>query len=206
MHPLDRRREGRIGPGRLVRIAAGFDKGADSVRRLGLAQQDAVRPAAEDLAELPGVEPHVGGVGTVDRSLDDDGRRAVPRPSWTALDQTPHVFGKTRHVERAVLHPDVDIVGPGMRVLAPLCAGQYMAAMTAGVVDRLVARQQFDGAVDAVRHDRLLDAGLAIRGAVAVQPTRTSAPPSTGSATPVMKLASSDGIVPISVEICSAGI
>src|SRR5882724_11105196 len=44
MHPLDRRREGRIDPGRLVRITAGFDKGADGVRRLGLAQQDAVHP------------------------------------------------------------------------------------------------------------------------------------------------------------------
>ena len=82
-------------------------KGANAVRRLGLAQQDAVHPATKDLAELPGVKAHIGGVGTVDRSLDDDGRRAVPRASWAALDQTLHVFGKTRHVERAVLHPDV---------------------------------------------------------------------------------------------------
>src|SRR5438132_2751833 len=192
MHPLDRRRQGRIDPGRLVRIAAGFDKGANGVRRLGLAQQDAMHPATKDLAELPGVEAHIGGIGTVDRSLDDDGRRAVPGGSWAGLDQTLHVFSKTRHVERAVLHPDVYIVGPGIRVRAPLCAGQYMTAMTADIIDRLVACQQFDGAVDAVRHDRLLDAGFAIRGAAAVQPTRTSEPPSTGSATPVMKLASSD--------------
>jgi hypothetical protein len=79
-----------------------------------------VHPATKDLAELPGVEAHIGSIGTVDRSLDDDGRRAVPRASWAVLDQTLHVFGKTRHVERAVLHPDVDIVGPGIRVLAPL--------------------------------------------------------------------------------------
>src|SRR6267142_5254356 len=178
MHPLHRRREGRIDPGRLVRIAAGFDKGANGVRRLGLAQQDAMHPATKDLAELPGVEAHIGGVGTVDWSLDDDGRRAVPRASWAALDQTLHVFGKTRHVERAVLHPDVDIVGPGIRVLAALCAGQYMTAMTADIIDRLVGCQQFDGAVDAVRHDHLLDADLAIRVAAAGQPTRTSEAPS----------------------------
>src|SRR3984893_13634278 len=65
-----------------------------------------------------------------------------------------------------------------------------MTAMTADIIDRLVTRQQFDGAVDAVRHDRLLDADLAIHGTAAVQPTRTSEPPSTGRATPVMKLAS----------------
>src|ERR1700738_4517934 len=99
MHPLDRRREGRIDPGRLVRITAGFDKGADGVRRAGLAQQGAVPPATEDLAELPGVEAHIGGIGTVDRSLDDDGRRAVPRASWATIDKTLHVFGNTRHVE-----------------------------------------------------------------------------------------------------------
>jgi hypothetical protein len=61
----------------VVRIAAGFDKGTDRVRRFGLAQQDPVHAAAEDLAELPGVEADIGGIGAVDRCLDDDGRGSV---------------------------------------------------------------------------------------------------------------------------------
>ena len=53
-------------------IAAAFDKGAHRSSRLGLAQQHAVRAAAEDLAQLPRVEADISRVGAVDRCLDDD--------------------------------------------------------------------------------------------------------------------------------------
>jgi hypothetical protein len=39
-----------------------------------------------------------------------------------------------------------------MRVFAPLRIGQHMAAMAAGVINRLILLQEFDRAVDAVGH------------------------------------------------------
>ena len=77
MHSCDWGGNGRVDAIAMVRIAAGFDKGADGIRRFGLTQQDPVHAAAEDLAELPGVEAHIGSVGAVDRRLDDDGRSTV---------------------------------------------------------------------------------------------------------------------------------
>ena len=53
----------------------------------------------------------------------------------------------------AVLHADIDVVGPGAGIVAALRVGQHVAAMRAVVVDRLILRQQFDGAVDAVGHN-----------------------------------------------------
>src|SRR5207248_3512251 len=55
---------------------------------------------------------------------------------------------------------DIDVVGPGSGILAPLPAGQQMPGMRADVIDRLVLRQQLDGPVDAARHDYLLAAAL----------------------------------------------
>ena len=140
----------------MVRIAAGFDKSAHGIRRLRLAQQDAVHAAAQDLAELPGVEVDIGGVDAVDRRFDDDGRGAVAGARRPAVDEAAHILGEARHVERAVLHPDIDVVGPGARVRAALRVGQHMPAMAADVVDRLVLLQQFERAVDAVGHACLL--------------------------------------------------
>ena len=60
------------------------------------------------------------------------------------------------HVEGAVLHADIDVVGPGLGVLAALLVGQHVAGMRAVVVDRLVGFQQLDGAVDALGHGRFL--------------------------------------------------
>ena len=117
----------------MMGIAAGFDKGAHRVRRLGLAHQDPVHTAAEDLAELPGVEADIGGVGAVDRRLDDDRRGTVARAGRAAIDETAHVLGEARHVEGAVLHPDIDVVGPTLCVLAPLGIGQHMPAMAARI-------------------------------------------------------------------------
>jgi hypothetical protein len=107
----------------VVRIAAGFDKGAHGLGRLGLAQQHPVHAAAEDLAELPCVEADIGGVGAVDRRLDDDRRRAVPGVGRAAFHQPEHILGEPRHVEGAVLHADIDVVGPGAGVGSPLLAG-----------------------------------------------------------------------------------
>ena len=118
----------------MMGIAAGFDKGAHRVRRLGLAHQDPVHTAAEDLAELPGVEADIGGVSAVDRRFDDDRRGTVARAGRAAIDETAHVLGEARHVEGAVLHPDIDVVGPTLCVLAPLGVSQRVSAMAADIV------------------------------------------------------------------------
>jgi hypothetical protein len=69
-----------------------------------------------------------------------------------ALCQAAHIFRKARHVERPVLHSDVDVIGPDMRVLAPLRIGHHMAAVTANVIDRLILLEEFDRSVDALGH------------------------------------------------------
>src|SRR5271165_5861351 len=133
-------------------IAAALDKSAHRRCRFRLAEQHTVHAAAQDLAELPGIEADIGRVGAVDRRLDDDRRRAVTRARRTALDEAAHIFGETCHVEGPVLHPDIDVIGPDMRVFASLRIGQQMTAVTADVIDRLILLEEFDGAVDAVWH------------------------------------------------------
>src|SRR5260370_5312692 len=96
-----------------------------------------MRAAAEGLAKLPGIEPDIGRVGTVDRRLDDHCRGAMAGAGRPALDQPLQVFGEAGHVEGAVLHPDIDVVGPGAGILVALGAGQHMAAMSADIIDRL---------------------------------------------------------------------
>ncbi len=140
----------------MVRIAAGFDEGAHGVGRFGLAHQNPVDAAAENLAELPGIEADIGGVGAVDRRLDDDSRGAMPGAGRAALSQPLHIFGEPGHVERAVLHPDIDVIGPGAGVLAALRAGQHVPAVTADVVDRLTLGQQLDCPIDPLGHCHLL--------------------------------------------------
>ncbi len=142
----------------MVRIAAGFDKRSHGLGGFGLAQQDAVHAAAEDLTELPGVEADIVGVGAVDRRLDDDGGCRMPGAGRPALDEPPHVVGKPRHVEGAVLHSDIDVVGPGAGVREALLMSQDMTRMAADVIDRLVLLQKLDRAVDAVGHACLLPA------------------------------------------------
>jgi hypothetical protein len=101
-----------------MRITARFDKGAHHVGRFRLAQQYPMHPAAENLAELPGVEAHIVGVGAIDRRLDNNRGRAMAGSRRAALDQPLHVFAEPGHVEGAVLHPDIDVVGPSMGVFA----------------------------------------------------------------------------------------
>ncbi len=150
--PRGRARQRGVDPVEVMRIAAAFDKRPRRARRLGLAQQNAVRPPPQDLPELPRIEPHMVLVDAVDRRLDDDGRAAVPRPCRPGIDEPGHVSEQPRHIERAVLHPDIDVVGPGTMILAPLRMRQHMPGMVADVVDCLVRRQKLDRAVDAGCH------------------------------------------------------
>src|SRR5712691_7659965 len=113
-----------------------------------------MRAASEDLSELPGVVADIGFVGAVDRGLDDDCRGAVARAGRAALDKALQIFGEPGHVEGAVLHTDIDVVGPGAGILAALGAAQHMAGMGAEVIDRLVLRQELDRAVDTACHCR----------------------------------------------------
>src|SRR4029077_9899827 len=76
----------------------------------------------------------------------------VPRAGGPPSAEPDHRSGEPRHVERPMLHPDIDVIGPDMRVFAPLRIGQHMAAMATAVINRLVLLQKFDGAIDAVGH------------------------------------------------------
>ena len=152
LHPRQRRRDCGIDTDDVVRIAAGFDESAHGVRGFGLAQQDAMYAAAEDLAKLPGIITHMRRVDAVDRRLDDDGRRAVTRPRRPGLDHAVHVGGKARHVEAAVLHADIHVIGPGGGIDAALRRGQHMAAVRPVVIDRLILLQQLDTAIDPRSH------------------------------------------------------
>ena len=151
-HPFDRGGQGRVDARAVMRITARFDKGPHRVGQFRLAQQYPMHPAAENLAELPGVEAHIVGVGAIDRRLDNNRGRAMAGSRRTALDQPRHVFAEPGHVEGAVLHPDIDVVGPSMGVFTPLRAGQHMAAMAADIIDRLILSEQFDRTVDALGH------------------------------------------------------
>src|SRR3989441_4606441 len=112
-----------------------------------------MHPAAADLAELPGVVAHISGADSIHRGLDDHTRRAMPRPCRPGIDHAAHVFGKAGHVEAAVLHADIHVVGPGPGIDAALRVGQHMAAVRTVVIDRLIVLQQFDGAIDPLSHE-----------------------------------------------------
>src|SRR6185312_13575176 len=60
-------RKGRVDAEQMVWVAAGFDEGAHGIGGFRLAQQNAVRAAAEDLAELPCIEPYIRLIRAVDR-------------------------------------------------------------------------------------------------------------------------------------------
>ncbi len=135
-----------------MRIAAGFHEGPRSLSAFRLAQQDAVHPAAEDLAELPGVIAHLRGIDAVDRRLDDHRRRAVSRAGRPGIDHAVHVLREARHVEAAVLHADIDVVGPACGIDAALRLGQHVTAVRTVIIDGLILLQKFDAAIDATAH------------------------------------------------------
>src|ERR1700694_563812 len=111
-----------------------------------------MRPAAEDLAELPGVVTHMRGIDSIHRCLDNHRWCAVPRPCRPGIDHAAHVLGKASHVEAAVLHADIHVVGPGTGIDATLRMGQYVATMRTVIVDRLILLQYFDAATDPPTH------------------------------------------------------
>ena len=110
--------------------------------------------AAENLAELPGVVTHMSGVDSVHRRFDDHRRRAVSRPGRPGVDEPTGIFGKAGHVESAVLHADIHVVGPGAGIDAALRMGQHVTAVRTVVVNRLILFQQFDGAINPFIHQR----------------------------------------------------
>ena len=152
VQPGQRRRQMRVDTGEMDRIAARFDEGAHRGRGLRLAQDDPVDTAPEDLAELPRVVADVHFVRPMHRRLDHDGRSAVARPRRTAIDETPHVLGEAGEIEAAVLHSNVDVIGPDMGVVLALLVGEDMAGVMAGVIDRLIFPQQLRRPVDPVCH------------------------------------------------------
>ena len=137
MHALHRRRDGGVHPRRVMRIAAGLDECPHGIGSLRLTQQNAVHATPEDLTELPGIEPHICLVGAVHRRLDDDRRRAMAGARRATIDHATQILGQPRHVERAMFHADVHVVGPGAGIVAALRISQHMTGVRAVVVDRL---------------------------------------------------------------------
>jgi hypothetical protein len=53
-------------------------------------------------------------VDAVDRCLDDHRRRAMAGARRPAIDEAAQILGEPGHIECAVLHADIDVVGPGL--------------------------------------------------------------------------------------------
>ena len=131
-----------------MRIPRRLDEDAHGVGRLGLAQDDAVHATGQDLAQLPGVVAHARLVDAAHRRLDDHRWRPVARIRRPAVDEPAHVLGQAGHVEGAMLHADIDVVGPGVGILPALRIGEHVTRMLADVVDGLVLLQELDRSVD----------------------------------------------------------
>ena len=109
-------------------------------------------PAREDLAKLPTVEAHDLLINPFDWRFDDHRGRAMAAGGGTTVNQAAHVVVEPRHIKRAMLHADIDIVGPGVRIKFALLIGDDVASMAAGIIDRLILRQKFNGTVDTGWH------------------------------------------------------
>ena len=59
----------------------------------------------------------------------------------SAVDESLHVLVESVHVERAVLHADVDVVCPNLGVGLALITRKHVAGVAAEVVDGLVLFQ-----------------------------------------------------------------
>ena len=123
LQPRHRRRERGIDADRVVGIAAGFHEGPHRIGVFGLAQQDAVHAPGQKLAELPGIVADMRRVDAVDRRLDDNCRRGMPRARLPCVHHAAHIFAKTGHIEGAVLHADIHVIGPGRGIGARLAHG-----------------------------------------------------------------------------------
>src|SRR5262245_28937426 len=93
--------------------------------------------AGEDLPALPGIIAHDHLVRAVHREFYNHRWGAMAAAGEPCVDQTSHVLVQPGHVESAVLHPDVDIVSPGLGVLHTLGVRQDMAGMATDVINRL---------------------------------------------------------------------
>ena len=100
-----------------------------------------MHPARQDLAKLPRVETHDLRRRALDRRFHDHRGRAMAAGCRPAVHQPLHVRGQPGHIERAVLHAHVDVIGPGCGVLAALYIRQHMARVVADIVQRLALRQ-----------------------------------------------------------------
>ena len=56
-----------------------------------------------------------------------------------------HIRVQSGHVEGAVFHTDVKVIGPGVGVLLALIVGQDVSGMTTNVVNRLVGFYRSSG-------------------------------------------------------------
>src|SRR6516164_9839706 len=113
-------------------------------------------PRPRNLAKLLGIVTDMRSVDSIHRCLDDHRWRVVPRACWSSIDHAAHVLGKAGHVEAAVLHSDIHVVGPGSSIDATLRTGQLVAAMRTVIIDRLILLQQLDAATDPLTHEGLL--------------------------------------------------
>ena len=145
-------------------VARRRDKHAHRLRRLGLAQQKAMNAPSQDLTELPGVAADAGRVSPAHGRLDNDGWRSMARVGWPSLQETAQIFGQARHIKRTMFHADVDVVGPGMGVLAALRKAQHVTRVLADVVDGLVLRQKLHGTIDTGRHLFVIPCPCTARG------------------------------------------
>ena len=96
-----------------------------------------MHPAGEDLAELPGVVPNDRLVRAVYGDFHNHCRRAVATARGAACHQASHIRIQSGHVEGAVFHTDIDVIGPGVGVLLALRVGQDVSGMATDVVNGL---------------------------------------------------------------------
>ena len=104
----------------------------------------------KNLAELPGVEAHDLFRCSLHRRFDDNGRRSVSTASGATVDETAQILIQPGHVEGAMFHTYVDVVGPCSRIFYALRVGEHMPCVSSHIVDRLVLGKQFDGSIDPV--------------------------------------------------------
>ena len=87
---------------------------------------------------MPGIVAHDQLVRAVYGDFHNHRRRAVTAAGGAAVHQATHIRVQPGHVEGAVFHTDVDVIGPGVGVLLALLVGQDVSGMTTNVVNRLV--------------------------------------------------------------------
>src|SRR5712691_8818118 len=119
------------------RIATRLHKRPHRVSGFRLTEQDAMHATGEDLPELPGIVAHDQLVRAVYGDFDNHCRRAVTAAGGAAVHQAMHIRVQPGHVEGAVFHADVDVIGPGVGVLLALLVSQDVPGMATDIINRL---------------------------------------------------------------------